>query len=406
MTPVSAFPIPKVPVFDWNYLRPCRAEPVANLSQLPAFAHTTSGRAALFAALRQLDLPPGAGVLVPTYHCPTMVAPVLEAGLRPVFYPLGADGQPLLDAIEGAAGAAPGAMIVAHYFGLPRSWSTLARWCRDRGIVLIEDCAHCYFGMAGERPVGHWGDFATASISKFLPVPECGLLGSAHRPLRPLGLRPPGARSQAKAAWDVIDTSVRYGRLAGLSHLLSPLARLRGSAAPGPAGALSALEDRTPTDEEIIEGCDMGRVRDRPTFVARLIHRALPFGRLIAKRREHYRRYDEAFASAHGARPLVSDPPPGAVPYVYPLWIEGSERADAIYAAARQERLPIFRWDRRWPGTPVLPHDNGLHWSRHVLQLLCHQDLRREDIDQVTSRLQSLLKACPSRGPKVNSIAP
>ncbi|MBK9574239.1 MAG: DegT/DnrJ/EryC1/StrS family aminotransferase [Rhodoferax sp.] len=53
---------------------------------------------------------------------------------------------------------------------------------------MIEDCAHCFFGQAGERPIGAWGDFATASLTKFFPVPEGGLLASSSRPLPGLAL--------------------------------------------------------------------------------------------------------------------------------------------------------------------------------------------------------------------------
>ena len=73
--------LPKAPVLGWRSLWPHSATPLHNVSQLQYKAYTTSGRAALLAALRQLALPTGSGVLVPTYHCPTMVAPVLQAGL-------------------------------------------------------------------------------------------------------------------------------------------------------------------------------------------------------------------------------------------------------------------------------------------------------------------------------------
>ena len=57
----------------------------------------------------------------------------------------------------------------------------VAAGCDRLGIALIEDCAHCFFGNAGDPPVGCWGDFATASLSKFFPVPEAGVLASVNR---------------------------------------------------------------------------------------------------------------------------------------------------------------------------------------------------------------------------------
>ena len=42
--------------------------------------------------------------------------------------------------------------------------------------VTRPDDPHTLFGQAGERPVGAWGDCATASLTKFLPTSELGLL--------------------------------------------------------------------------------------------------------------------------------------------------------------------------------------------------------------------------------------
>lgn len=96
--------LPKMPVLGWNSfgLRVERTPP--SVEDLPHRLLLTSGRAALFAALRQTALPAGTNVLVPTYHCPTMVAPIVEAGFAPVFYPIGADGLPALEKMASMPG--------------------------------------------------------------------------------------------------------------------------------------------------------------------------------------------------------------------------------------------------------------------------------------------------------------
>ena len=138
--------LPRGPVLDWASLRGPHPAGLPAVDDLPHQLPTTSGRAALFQALRALALPAGSAVLVPTYHCPTMVAPVVHAGLRPVFYGLDEDAAPRLQALDAAALAGVRALLVAHYFGRPRSLEAERRWCDERGIALIEDCAHCFFG--------------------------------------------------------------------------------------------------------------------------------------------------------------------------------------------------------------------------------------------------------------------
>ena len=179
-SPVNAL-APRGPVLDWPSFRRVPAPAAGSVEDLPNRLFLTSGRAAIYHALKLLAGERGATVLVPSYHCPTMVAPVVLAGLQVQFYGVRPDGLPALESIDAAAARPGAAMIVPHYFGLPQSLAEVREWCDARGIAMIEDCAHSYFGQAGSRPVGAWGDFATASLSKFFPVPEAGLLASRDR---------------------------------------------------------------------------------------------------------------------------------------------------------------------------------------------------------------------------------
>lgn len=386
--------LPRAPVLDWSSFTVTRAEPMDGVEQVPYRAHVTSGRAALYQALLQLGLPAGAAVLVPTYHCPTMVAPVVCAGLRPVFFALRADGLPDLDRISAAAADPPRAMIVAHYFGLARSLKAVRDWCDQQRIALIEDCAHCYFGQSGERTVGHWGDFAIASLSKFFPVPEGGLLASAHRPLTPLALEPAKLRAEVKGWVDVLEFAAVHGRLRGLSGVLKPLfaaknerrakvPELTDRAAPEGAPVSNSAED-------VLTACDMGRIGQSPLVIARLLNGVLPRGRVRVRRKENFAAYANHFRHIDGARALFNDTKDIAAPYVFPLWVDDAER---VYRAARSLGLPVFRWDRAWPGTPVIAGDTGPQWSRHVLQLLCHQDLSLDDVSATACALIECLCA-------------
>ncbi len=380
-------------MLGWGSFLPHRASALPNVSQLQHKAYTTSGRAALLAALRQLALPAGSGVLVPTYHCPTMVAPVLQAGLLPIYFPIGPDGLPELDGIAARAASSAKAMFVAHYFGLPKSLARVHAWCRTRGITLVEDCAHSYFGRAGDRAIGHWGDYATASLSKFFPVSEGGLLASAHHALKPLGLTPPGLRAQAKGALDVIEYAHRHGRLPGLSHLLAPTFWLKNRARAQTPPFTPAVHEAPPDAASLMTGCDMERVALAPSAATLALHHMLPVGGVVHQRRLNFQTLASALAGAPGVEPLAAQLPDDAAPYVWPLRVDCPERADAIYARMRTAKLPVFRWDRIWPGTPADPQDSGLQWSRQVLQMLCHQDLNAADLAYVAGTTRRILQA-------------
>ena len=355
-----------------------------SLGDIANQAYTSSGRAALLAALGQMDLSPGSRVLVPTYHCPTMVAPVVQAGLVPVFYPIGPDGLPKLEDIAPVDLKNTGAMIVAHLFGLPRSLQGVQDWCRARHILLIEDCAHSYFGWAGDRPVGHWGDYAIGSLSKFFPVPEAGLLVSANRPLRPIGLSGPGLRAQVKALVDVLELAHQHGRLVGIGHLVSPLLRMKNGARRMPLDAptgsgISTDPEAMPDLDSLLHLCDMSRARQRPAAISKALHRLLPQQGIVQKRLNNHRALVAKLGGLPGAQPMFGPSPDNTAPYVLPLWVEGADRADNVYAAMRSARLPVYRWDRVWPGTPSLPGDSATNWQRQALQLPIHQSLNNVD---------------------------
>ena len=385
---------PKAPVLDWSSFRGRRAPGLPSVDDLAQATATTSGRAAIYHAVLQLALPPASLVLVPTYHCPTMIAPVVCAGMTPGYFAIGPDGLPDLASIDATSAGRARAMIVAHYFGLPHSLQAVRAWCDAHDVVLIEDCAHAYFGHAGERQVGGWGDFATASVSKFFPVPEAGVLASTWRPVTAPRLAAPRLGAQAKGVLDVLEVATRHQRLAGPRRPLAALFALKNvRSGRAPATAVADDVPALPQDaeDEAMRRCDMGRITQAPLWVSSALKRFLPRARIVARRRRHFALYADLFTGVHGARALMPMPE-GAVPYVFPLFVDDAER---VYAGLRQQRLPVFRWDRVWPGTPALPGDLGPLWSRHVLQLLCHQDLSAADVAHTARATLRLLAAAP-----------
>lgn len=356
---------PTRPTFGWDNFSGERPAGLPAVDDLPHQRLLTSGRAALFAAMKALGVQAGDSVLAPSYHCPTLVAPLRAAGAQVQFYPLGPDGLPVLDAITPAPRTR--ALVVAQLFGLPRSLAAARAWCDRHGIALVEDCAHSFFGQAGERPVGHWGDLATASLSKFFPVSEGGLLASAQA-LPPQALRPAGARQQLKAWIDLLERASDQRRLPGLNLPLRALFRLKnGPPRPPAAGGTP----RQMSEAEMMADCDLGRSEQAtPPLTRRLL--GLPRARIVARRRAHYETLHRLTQNLKGARPLLGPLPAQAAPYVMPLWVDQPE---PVYAALRAAGCAVFRWDRVWPGVPDFHDDHGARWRTHVLQLLCHQDL-------------------------------
>jgi hypothetical protein len=378
-------PIPRGPIPEAGWLSGSATAPLPAIDDLPYTELTTSGRAAISRALRALQLAPGSRVLVPTYHCPTMVAAVVHAGLVPVFYAQDAALRPLLAGLDADA---VGALLVAHYFGHPRSLAAERAWCDQLGVALIEDCAHSFFGQAGERQVGAWGDFSIASVTKFFAVPEAGLLASATRKPNTPPQRPQGWRAQALALPRLLSLARHHGRLRLGAPPAPPapaFVTAPANAAPAPAEAAHAADP--------LQGCDMRRTDCQPLALSRWVLQRSARAKLV-ERRWLNARFLQQRALPAGARWLIdldrAGPESTAAPYAVPLWLD---TPDAAYQALRRNGVPVFRWDALWQGTPAdLVGDHGFASSRHVLQLLCHQSLGDTELAHIGRTLDRVLK--------------
>jgi perosamine synthetase len=380
-------PLPRGPVFSWSNFSTRECAPLHSVEDLPFKQLTTSGRSAIYQALLQLGLSPGDVVLVPSYHCPTMIAPVVLAGGCVEYFAINTKGQPKLEEIPARVAEKAVAMLVPHYFGLAGSLSDVRNWCDANKVFLIEDCAHSLFGDAGERQVGTWGDFACASLSKFFPVPEGGVLASSIKPLKPIELEKQNIGKQVKGMLDVLQISTQHQRLTGLNTLTGAFLKLKNLAKKTNKQASSQPAMKT----DYMADCDMGRISKQPLLITKLIRNHLPRSYIVERRRENFKQYARLLNKFNTSANMDLTLPETSAPYVFPFFVKHDP--DSVYHSLRLAGYPVFRWDRIWPGTPAIADDVGPIWSQHVLQLLCHQDLTETDVRKTANALLQLLEA-------------
>lgn len=379
--PVNSTPnshlIPRLPVLGWASFGGARRAKLPSVLQNPHVLFTTSGRAAIALALQALAVAPRDRVLVPSFHCPTMIAPVVSTGAEPVFYPITEAGSVDIDYLQRLDLGRVRAILAAHYFGLPQPMSRLRRFCDEHGIALIEDCAHAFFGTSEGKPIGGWGDFAIASLTKFFPVSEGGCLVSATRPLDGFVLESRPFIHQLKTLASAVEIGTTHGRFPGLNWLLRfafELERIvRRRRADAPAEMRNEGDDDGEPGYEYDESIIGSRITRGTQWIVTLVHRE----RIVALRRRNYMLLADLLADAPNATPHLGDLPEGAVPYVFPLRVQ---HPDPRYQALRAARVPLFRWDQVWPGTPSIRGDQGLAWSHEIFQLGCHQDMTEADV--------------------------
>ncbi len=380
--------LPKLPVLGWSAYSGGHETTLPGVLNARYRRYTISGRAAISLALNVLGAKPGSKVLVPTYHCMTMIMPLVHADMQPLFYPMTACGAPDLGWLQRADLAGAHTMLSAHYFGLPQPMSSVRAFCDAHGINLIEDCAHAFFGMSDERPVGSWGDVAIASLTKFFPVPEGGLLASATRPLDALYLTPRSLRDELKAAADALEVGAGHGRFPGLNWMFNGVFGLKnwlrhrdGVTHDGVAGA--GRESGSAVPEHLLSS-------RKPASAVRWITNGVHRSRIVALRRRNYLLLAKRLSDCAGARVMRAELSDSAAPYVFPLYVDDPQ---ASYQRLRAAGAPIFRWDEVWPGTPAIENDHGLDWGTHVFQLGCHQDLSPDDIEAIAKTVRDAVRS-------------
>lgn len=135
-----------------------------------------AARSGIYHLFRALQFKKGEIVLVPDYHSGNEVSAIRAAGATIVYYPILRNLEPDMEALAGLAKLNPRVIYVIHYLGWPQPMKEIEALCRERGSLLIEDCALSLLSETGQRPLGSFGDYSVFCLYKTLPVPNGGLL--------------------------------------------------------------------------------------------------------------------------------------------------------------------------------------------------------------------------------------
>lgn len=126
-----------------------------------------SATAALHLAIRSFGFAKGKKVLVPSLTFSATASAVLYNDLIPVFV----DSDPIslgmsLEDIEKKYDKDCVAVIPVHYAGHPVPMDKLVPWAKEKGLKIIEDCAHTAGGIYKGRALGTWGDIGCFSFEE------------------------------------------------------------------------------------------------------------------------------------------------------------------------------------------------------------------------------------------------
>lgn len=398
---VKSFPLPRVSVLPLiggvaqrTPAAPCPRAVFDDGSNI----FVRSGRAAIALCLQLIGVRPGDEVLLPSYHCGSMVEPIIWAGATPLFFRVDRRLHANLDDITRALRRRPKALLLTHFFGFAQPLREVLELCKDNGVALIEDCAHAYFGQSDlGLPLGSIGDFAIASLPKFFPTAGGGLLrinAPEQRERFARLKRRSGLRYELRACVAPHELAVRYGRGSALSRGLARLVGLRrpalhGQAAPGEEGhsqpspdaaAARAFRYLIPSDiarPGAICTARQWRRADRDALAAARIH--------------NWHTLARGLQQLERATLFASVLPEGVVPYKFALLIEDVEEC---FPALKHRGVPLWRWE----DLAISPCEVADDYRLRLLQIPCHQSLSEADMSWIVEQFQAVLGRCATPG--------
>lgn len=196
-------------------------------------------RYALLEALRLMDIGPGKRVLLPSFVCRDLLAPIVMLGAEPRWYEVGADLAP----VASPDGWPEAEVVLAiNYFGFAQELKPFVEYSQRTGAKLVEDNAHGYLSRDTEGAwLGTRAPIGLLSLRKTLRIPDGAALllnepalavrAPAQIPLDGVGINPAQALKSRMRQIPLVG-----GALLRASTLAARAARKwrTGSAIPAP----------------------------------------------------------------------------------------------------------------------------------------------------------------------------
>ena len=342
-----------------------------------------SGSLALELALRTCHLDQGDEVIIPSFCCSTVVAPILAVGATPVLADVGSELNLTRETADAARTSRTRAVIVPHLFGNPANIEEIAELGDANNIVVIDDAAQAL----GATIDGQWaGTFGDMGVLSFGAEKVCFGLGGGVLVSRSRGVLE-GAREVALGHPSAAHT---------LARLTSTLVwrRWRGWTLPFQRMLSRRLEKTPQASPKLYRREIMASLN---VAVARSLIHSLPEN--LSARRARVEAYQRLLANESGIE-LISHGP-GSACLTQVVRIVGKERGQDL-AARIIAALGEAGYEVQGSYIPIhlLTHITQCVWDRlpfsdlvwpDLIELPCEPSVTFQDLEQVTAIIKSIV---------------
>src|ERR1039457_2270040 len=336
-------------------------------------------RSGIYHLFRALGFKKGDIVLVPDYHSGNEVSAIQAAGATIVYYPILRNLEPDLDALSRLAKLNPKVIYVIHYLGWPQPMKEIEALCRERGSLLVEDCALSLLSETNQKPLGTFGDYSIFCLYKTLPVPNGGLLVQNRNLLGQLAgleLQPcPQTTAIGRSAELALEALRSRADLIG--KVLFGIKRTFGR-------LLRAADVRQVPIGNI--GWSLGDVNIAMSSICNTVMKRLDYNSIRSKRRYNFLLLRQKLEGR--VTMLREDRDDGVCPRCFPILVR--DKHAAAQALWQRGIGAVEFWNEV---RPVAEQDSGpdaQYLRAHVLELPIHQDVGPAQVQYIADQVLGL----------------
>ena len=336
-------------------------------------------RSGIYHLFRALDFKKGDIVLVPDYYSGNEVSAIRAAGATIVYYPILRNLEPDLDALARLAKLNPRVIYVIHYLGWPQPMTEITALCRERGSILVEDCALSLLSEPNGKSLGASGDYSVFCLYKTLPVPNGGLLVQNRNILggladlkmrrcprttaigRSAELALEALRSRAdRLGWALFEIKRAFGRL------------------------LRAADVRQVPIGNI--GWNLGDVNVAMSAICNTVMKRLDYDRIRRRRRENFLLLRQKLEGR--VTMLREDLDEGVCPLFFPILVR--DKHAAAKALWQRGIGAVEFWNEVRPQAERDGGPGAQYLRAHVLELPIHQDVGPAQVEYIADQVLRL----------------
>jgi hypothetical protein len=317
-------------------------------------------------------------VLAPDYHHGNEIYAMKAAGAKLRYYPVKKNLDVDLDAIASLCDLEPKplALYITHFIGWPQPMNEIRALCKQKNLILVEDCALSFMSDFEGRPLGTFGAYAVFCLYKTLPVPNGGVLVANNAVNPGVGsLRPCSVVSVTGPSVDLLMRWVR-SRNEVFGRTLLTAKRAIGRTLTG------VRVRRVPIGNT---GFDISNVNVGMSPICHTLLGRFGYQGIKETRRRNFRIVEDRLRG--NVALLDKTLNEGVCPLFFPLLVKNKQTAAAALAERGIETVEM--WNRGDPESHQ-PGSPAEFLRRHLLEIPIHQDVTPEAAEYTVNEILKL----------------